>query len=179
MIKSLFKDSITYSIAGFLGRGIAFILLPFYTRVFTPEDYGILDIINVSILIITNTVSFQLNQAMGRYYVDTDSPSQKITIASTGFVHYIVSFSLCAFVFILFSKNISSVLFRTDSYSNIITIAGLYVVSFSMYYYTSILFRYRFESKRFSLFSVLNVILNASLIIFFVLFLKIGPDFRQ
>lgn len=174
MLKSLFKDSITYSIAGFLGRGIAFIMLPLYTRVFSPEDYGILDIINVSILIITNIVSFQLNQSLGRYYVDTDSTSKKITIVTTGFVHYIVSFCITAFMIILFSKNISFFFFGTGLHSGIIKIAGLYIIFLSLYYYTSILFRYRFESKRFSSLSVLNVILNASLIIFFVLFLKIG-----
>ena len=174
MIKSLFKDSLTYSVSGFLNRGIAFIMLPFYTRVFSPRDYGILDIITVTIFFITNVVSLQINQAVGRYYVDTDSPSQKITIVSTGFVHYVISFGFTASIIILLSKSISSALFQTDSLSGIISIAALFVIFLSLYYYTSILFRYRFESKRFSLISILNVILNASLIIFFVLFLKFG-----
>lgn len=174
MINSLFKHSITYSIAGFLGRGIGLILLPFYTRVFSPKDYGILDLINISVLFITNIVSFQINQSVGRYYVDTDSVRKKITIVSTGFMYYVVSFCLATSLIIIFSKKISYTLFQTDSHSDIITIAGIYIIFLSLYYYTSILFRYRFESKRFSSLSILNVLLNSSLIIFFVLFLKKG-----
>ena len=42
MIKQFVKDSAVYGLTTILARGISFLLLPFYTRVLMPEEYGII-----------------------------------------------------------------------------------------------------------------------------------------
>jgi len=34
------KDSLVYGLGGILAKGLSFLLLPVYTRIFTPADYG-------------------------------------------------------------------------------------------------------------------------------------------
>lgn len=46
-IKQLSKDSIIYGLGGSLVKGISFFLLPVYTRIFTPSDYGKIEMLTV------------------------------------------------------------------------------------------------------------------------------------
>lgn len=45
--KQLGKDSLIYGIGGIAARGIGFLLLPIYTRIFTPADYGVITMLQV------------------------------------------------------------------------------------------------------------------------------------
>ena len=46
-LKQLGKDSLIYGLGGILARGLAFFLLPVYTRIFAPAEYGILEMLTV------------------------------------------------------------------------------------------------------------------------------------
>ena len=46
-LKQLGKDSLVYGLGGILARGIGFFLLPLYTRIFTPADYGLIEMLGV------------------------------------------------------------------------------------------------------------------------------------
>ena len=46
-IKQLSKDSIIYGLGGGLVKGFSFFLLPIYTSIFSPSDYGKIEMIVV------------------------------------------------------------------------------------------------------------------------------------
>jgi O-antigen/teichoic acid export membrane protein len=46
-IKQLGKDSIIYGLGGILAKSISFFLLPIYTKIFTPSDYGTVEMLTV------------------------------------------------------------------------------------------------------------------------------------
>ena len=46
-LKQLGKDSVVYGLGAVLAKGVGFLLLPIYTRVFTPEDYGAITMLTV------------------------------------------------------------------------------------------------------------------------------------
>jgi O-antigen/teichoic acid export membrane protein len=46
-LKQLGKDSIIYGVGGVLAKGVSFFLLPIYTRIFTPADYGTIEMLTV------------------------------------------------------------------------------------------------------------------------------------
>jgi len=52
----LLKTFSLYTFLGFLNAGIGFLLLPVLTRYLTPEDYGIISLINVYVAILTPLV---------------------------------------------------------------------------------------------------------------------------
>ena len=45
--KVFFNDTLVYGVTGYLGLVASFFLTPFYTRILTKEDYGLLDLFNV------------------------------------------------------------------------------------------------------------------------------------
>ena len=85
MLKQFFKDSFIYGLSNVITRGIALILLPLYTQVFSPADYGVIEILSIVATIVNLIVALEISQAVALYYADADTESDKI--APDGAVH--------------------------------------------------------------------------------------------
>jgi O-antigen/teichoic acid export membrane protein len=82
-IKSLVKDSLIYGIAGIISRMITVFLVPVYTRIFQPSDYGIIALINTTFFIVSLLSVCALDSSAARWYYDTDEElDRKRTFAS-------------------------------------------------------------------------------------------------
>ena len=55
MIKQFLKDSLVYAAASLLSRGLSFLLVPFYSRYLSKQDFGLLDI-GMSLVVIANVL---------------------------------------------------------------------------------------------------------------------------
>ena len=77
MVKDFFKDSTIYVLPTIIMYGTNFFLLPLYTRVLNPSDYGILDMIRIFESLALLTVALEINQGLGRYYMDESNPQKK------------------------------------------------------------------------------------------------------
>lgn len=76
LARRLGRGSFIYLIATILPRGLAFFLLPLYTRLLSPEDYGTLTVVTAltGVLVILFTLS--THSAVTRYYFDyRDDPA--------------------------------------------------------------------------------------------------------
>jgi len=174
MIKVLLKDSFLYTISSFLGKGIGFILLPFYTNIFTPSDYGTMDLVAISIILITNLFSLQTNQSLARYYVDAKSSNRKKSYFTTTFVYYIIIYFFVSTTLIIFNSEFSHLIFNDTKYSDVIILAALNIFFGSLYYIGSNLYRLEFESKKFTILSLAQILISSSFILFAIMILKIG-----
>jgi|GEM_PF-3463347 len=63
-----------YGIATVLSQMTSLILLPVYTRALTPEDYGVLELMQLVVDFTALFVSMRLGEAIFRYYTGSDSP---------------------------------------------------------------------------------------------------------
>jgi O-antigen/teichoic acid export membrane protein len=82
-IKLLIKDSALYGISGIISRMITIFLVPIYTRIFVPADYGIINLVNVTFFLIGLLCVCALDNAAARWFYDTqEQEEQKKTIAS-------------------------------------------------------------------------------------------------
>jgi O-antigen/teichoic acid export membrane protein len=82
-IKSLGKDSIIYGVSGILGKSLTIFLTPLYTRLFTPSDYGTINLVNTTFLLATLLSICALDNACARWYYDTENQGdRKKTVAS-------------------------------------------------------------------------------------------------
>jgi O-antigen/teichoic acid export membrane protein len=172
--KALLKDSFLYTLSSFLGKGIGFILLPLYTAIFTPSDYGVMDLIALSIVLISNVFSFQTNQSLSRYYVETKSSIRKKSYFTTIFIYYILIYFLVTISLFLYNEEFSFFIFNTVEYTNIITLAALNIFFGSIYYIGSNLYRLDFESKKYSILSIFQLILSSFFILFAIMIIKTG-----
>jgi O-antigen/teichoic acid export membrane protein len=82
-LRQLAAESAVYGLSGMIASAIGVLFTPIYTRLFLPEDYGVLSIVSTSMGVISVLVILGLDSASSRYYWDVDDPSaRKATLAS-------------------------------------------------------------------------------------------------
>jgi O-antigen/teichoic acid export membrane protein len=131
-----FKHSFVYGAAQVLIRGVSLFLLPLYTRVLSPTDYGIMDIIGIAVTFLTTAVSLEISQAVGRHYTEARDSEHRREIASTGLWFTAAAFSACAVLIVLFAPTISQWLLSTSVHADIIRVAGGGLLAQGLLYFT-------------------------------------------
>jgi O-antigen/teichoic acid export membrane protein len=84
-LKQLSKDSLIYGIGGAVGRGISFFLLPIYTRILTPVDYGKIEMMGVVVSLLTAFLSIGMDSAQSFYFFQQKAngkDAQKTVVSS-------------------------------------------------------------------------------------------------
>lgn len=129
--KSLIKGSLVLVISNIVLKAMGFLLLPLYTTYLTPADYGILDMANTFISLLTGFGTLCLDTGFYTFYYDEKSEDYRREVLNSTFcIHIIVS--IIPIVMILFSKSISFMLYKSTDKSLIVSIA-LMVISTTMF----------------------------------------------
>lgn len=84
-LKQLGKDSVIYGVGGVIGKGISFFLLPIYTRIFTPADYGTIEMMMVIVSFLTAFLVMGMDSAQSFYFFEqkqNGKPQQKIVVSA-------------------------------------------------------------------------------------------------
>lgn len=110
-IKKLSKDSIIYGFSGAIHQLVGLILLPILTRVFSPTDYGVIDIITTFSSITLIFLLLGVNSATQRYYFDADDQSEKEKVVSTAFWFVILYTSFSSAILYSIVSPLSQLLF--------------------------------------------------------------------
>jgi len=77
-VKKLFRGASIYSVGEILVKASGFFLIPIYTRVLTPSDYGVVGYLQVILQIFTVVLAFGFHGAQSRYYYDVDKDLQQL-----------------------------------------------------------------------------------------------------
>lgn len=83
MMRALFRDTIVYGLSAVVSRGLSIVILPIYTRILSPTDYGVLDMIFVALTFANLLVALEITQALARFYAEVDGEAAKRRMAST------------------------------------------------------------------------------------------------
>lgn len=99
-IRQLAWESLVYGLSGMVSRFLSILLVPIYTRIFTPEDYGVLGLVTTTMTAISIFAVLALDTSAGRWYWDTENNSdRKSTLASWAWCHFGVALVLALIVF--------------------------------------------------------------------------------
>lgn len=115
-IKSLAKHSSIYGISNMLQKGIGFIMIPVYTHYLTVSDYGILELMDLTVNIVSLLIGVRLGSAIIRYYHHYENPEDKLEVFSTALIF--VSLLTIAVVAVLefFTKPIAGLVLGSPDY---------------------------------------------------------------
>jgi O-antigen/teichoic acid export membrane protein len=83
-LTGMFRLWSVYGLSSILSRSIAFLLLPLYTRVLSPEEYGIRAMVALGIELTMLLVACGLKEATTRFYVAGADGAVRPEAASTG-----------------------------------------------------------------------------------------------
>lgn len=77
------RDFITYALLTGIGKGLQFLLLPLLTRLFSPADYGFIDILATLTSLTTILFSLSLESALARFWHERDEVSRRHLMTAT------------------------------------------------------------------------------------------------
>lgn len=82
-LRQLASESLIYGVAGVLSRMLFVLLVPIYTRLFSPEEYGQLSLVVAALAGASLIISLALDNSAHRWFWDTEAADdRKRTIAS-------------------------------------------------------------------------------------------------
>jgi len=169
----LTKESLIYGLSRYITKFISIFLLPLYTAVLSPEDYGILDLLSTIILVSTFLIVSGTDTAVGYYFFRKENIEERpVIITSSLFLRII--FSTVAFIVILIASSaISNLIFGKD-YSLFVIITGITILFQSLYSFLFDLLRLEFRAWLYTILSTVSIVLNILLTALYVLVFKQG-----
>lgn len=102
MIRSFWRDSVVYTAGTLVTRGLGLLLLPLYTRVLSPAQFGVLELVITAGVLVNLVVPMETSQAMARLWNERPPGSARRALAGTGLTFALVAyaiFALLAWVF--------------------------------------------------------------------------------
>tara|TARA_R110000751_G_scaffold155796_2_gene261284 strand:+ start:80962 stop:82416 length:1455 start_codon:yes stop_codon:yes gene_type:complete len=166
VFKKLFKQTFIYGLATVLPRVLAVILVPLYTTVMLPEEYGVYATLMAYLILGNVLLSYGMETAFFRF-ITKDSNQQKIVQSTT-----LTSITVSTFLFLgitpLFTNQIATVAEFKPEYVTygllILALDALVVLPFAW-------FRVNERPMRYAVVKIFNVVVNLAFNLFFLLLL--------
>ncbi|MDD5426625.1 MAG: oligosaccharide flippase family protein [candidate division Zixibacteria bacterium] len=174
VIKSLAKHSVIYGLGDLLSKSIGFILIPVYTHYLSTEEYGTLELLDLTSYIIGLLLAMGIAQSVVRYYYEYEDQKRKNQVIS---VAMLTIWAVCLFVlFVLFyfSDRISTLVFNAPDYSHLFNIIFITMVINLSNEIPTTLLRIQQRSVFFVVISLARLVLNLTLNIVFIVHYGLG-----
>ena len=174
-LKQLTKDTAVYGISTMVGRFLSFLLVPFYTNIFHPAEYGIIANIYIFIGIFNILYVYGMDAAYLKF-AGLPSDKNKKDIFSTPYLSVFVSGIFLSLLMILVRGPLFYLLEVPPGYY------------YLMYYSAGILFldsitvipfiqlRLQRKAKKFASFKIINIVVNIVLNLVLILKYRLGIE---
>jgi len=162
MIRTFFRDSAIYTIPTILSTGISFFLVPLYTRVLSPADYGALDMITVFGSLVALTVALEISQGVARYYREEQTENGRSLLASTALWFTVISFTLFLIVALIMAQELSLLVLGVPDLENVFRLGVINIWFSGLLYLLRNQLRFELRSKAYSMVSIVHSIATAT-----------------
>ncbi len=172
-IKELTKDTALYGISTIAGRFLQFILVPFYTHVFSPEEFGIQAYIYAFLAFANVVYIYGMDAAFMKYA--TVKESDKKTVFSTSYVFTFITTTFFS-VILYFSHNwlAAEADYSQYSYIFLYVIGILFLDSASLIPFANL--RLERKAAKFATIRILNILINVILNLLLILHYHYGIE---
>ena len=117
------------SVSRVLQQGVGFLLLPLYTRILTPEDYGRIEVLMVSVLFSLMVLGQGLPPSLLRQltYVHRENEERRRVVAGSALAYLVLSSVVFVAFAALISSDMAGLFFGDSEYSYVVLIGALLV----------------------------------------------------
>ena len=173
-LKNLSKHSFVYMLGSIASRMIGFIMIPVYTRFLTPTDYGILELVSLTIDIVGMLAVLGINSAITRFYYDYKEQNERDEVITTALISTFALAMIPTTILIMNANWLSSLVFDKPDYAYFFQLLLLsnFLDLILMIPMTVLTIRER--SKAYVVFSMIRLVLALSLNIYFVVIAEMG-----
>jgi O-antigen/teichoic acid export membrane protein len=168
------RHSVVYGVGIALDKMVAFIMLPIYTRFLTPTDYGLLQLVSMTLEIASIVAGSRLANGVFRYYHKAEDPQEKKRVLTTALLLMVSLYFLTGTVVWLISGPISGFVFKDVAHADLIQIGA---ASFAFQSLLIVPFSYLQLVQGSTTFVVLNalkLLLQVAFNVLFIVFMSMG-----
>ncbi|MCW8804273.1 MAG: oligosaccharide flippase family protein [Ignavibacteriaceae bacterium] len=174
-LKELTKDTAIYGISTMVGRFLNFILVPLYTNIFPPADYGVIQLIYAYVAILNIVFIYGLDSAYLKFASFKDIGDEKDNF-STPYIAIFTTSLLISFLIVINSKSIGTSLSIPLEYHYLIYLAAAILFLDANAVIPFLKLRLDRKAKIFSLYKIINISANIFLNIYLILILHWGIE---
>jgi O-antigen/teichoic acid export membrane protein len=174
-IKRLGADTAVYGISTIVGRFLSFLLVPFYTNVLVPGEYGIVTYVYALIAFVNVIYSYGLESAYFKYAATLEKGTAKETF-STSFLTLCGSSLLLSALLLVWRGDIAARIDLPASLSLVLPCcAGMLAFdAIALVPFASL--RMERKAKTFALLKLLNIVINVISNIILLVYYRMGVE---
>ena len=158
-IKFLAKDTLFYGGLRSIALLAPFLTIPFLTRYFKIEEYGLYDSLLVFSTFVTTLLVFGQDSALARWFYQVDDLESKKKVITQSLTIQVLFFLVIIPLLLIFSNEISSYYLKSSNYSQFIFLVIIQSLFGVFLNFIANTLKWTFSRKKYALISILNPIL--------------------
>lgn len=174
MFKAFLKDSAIYGVGSILARAISLLLLPFYTRVLTPNDYGVVDLLTTFGALVNLTVALEISQGLARYVAGAESDEERAEWASTALWFTVGTLAVFAAIAFAFARPFSAMLLESRDLAFVFGLGVISILFNGIFYIGQSQLRWMRKPAQYSTANLVFTISAIATTVLFVLVFRLG-----
>lgn len=174
MLRTLVKDSTIYAVGTVASRLVGFIMIPVYTRVLTPSDYGIIETIVRLVDIISLFLALGLAEALLRHYYLAKDEGDHRRLVGTVFTLNMVVMLAGSLLTLPASPYLTRLAFGHEKYTLYVTVSLIAMLVGNLIELPLTLWRAEGKAWRFTIVSLCKLVTQLAANIILVVCLRWG-----
>ena len=169
------KNSTTGSIysIGSISQGALFVLLfPIYTAFLSPQDFGIIGLMSITVGLLTRFVSSPINSAFTRFYYAPEYREKSGILLFNLFLWALLIITCCTIIFWEISEYLAGILLQDRNFAHLLKIYALILFLQPLSSLFLCLLRMLERAKYFVFTSISSLLLSAGLTLYLLTVLK-------
>lgn len=119
------RQAAFYALGTIIGRAISFVTLPFYTRLLTPAEYGVIQLVLMTFELVAMVAGSRLATGVFRFYHKAEGEKGRYAVLSTATLLISGGYFVAAAVAAIFAEQLSRLVFETAEWAPLLRLASL------------------------------------------------------
>ena len=118
------RHTLVYAVGILLAKAISFVMLPIYTRYLTPSDYGVMELIEMTLDVVAILAGARIAIGIFRYYHKATTEAERDAVISTALTVLAASYTFVGLLTFLAAEMLSQLVFQTPEHAPLIRLAA-------------------------------------------------------
>lgn len=175
-LRQLARQTVVYGAGNVLTRFVTFLLLPLFTNVLSPGEYGLATLLYVFLGFMNIIYHYGLDAAFMRYYHQAEGSHHRQSLFSTALLLSTGSSIILSLIILLASEQLSSLLLGHAEYAHLIQLAAGILFLDAVSHVPFALLRLKERAALFVSIKLVNVVTTLTMNIYLVALRGMGID---
>lgn len=170
------RDAAIYALGTLLSRLASFVMLPLYTRLLSPEQYGLLQMLDLTVEITSILLSAGAVLGIMRFYYKTEDVRERSAIVVSGAMLLIALHAIGALLLLAFAPVIAQQFLGGQEHIGLMRLAAVNFLMSALPVVPLLLMQIEQRSLLFTISSTGKLLGQVTLNVVFLLGLRLGPE---